>query len=138
MPKAEHPDAPDELVGKLRKICGALPEVVEEEAWAGTRWCIRKKNFAHVVQIADGWPPAYAKAAGSNGPLTVLTFRSAIAEFDANAFAEPPFFRPVWFKDIAGVALGGDTNWQEIEELIADSYCLLAPTKLAEQVQRPA
>jgi hypothetical protein len=138
VPKADRADVPDAIVRRLRKICGALPEVVEEEAWAGTRWCVRKKNFAHVVQIDAGWPPAYAKAAGSDGPLTVLTFRSAIAEFDANAFAEGPFFRPVWFRDIVGVALNKSTDWKAIAEFVTDSYCRLAPAGLAEQLHRPA
>lgn len=45
---------PDTLVEKLRTICLDLPEVVEEAAWTGTRWCVRKKNFAHVVLNDDG------------------------------------------------------------------------------------
>ena len=114
-----------------------LPEAREEQAWVGTRWRIRTKTFAHVVHIADGWPPAYADAAGSDGPLTVLTFRSAGDELDAFAHLGPPFFRPVWFPDIVGMAIDDDTDWDEVAELITDSYCLLAPRKLAGQVARP-
>ena len=42
----------------------------------GTRWRIRKRTFAHVLTIEAGWPPAYARAAATDGPCTVLTFRS--------------------------------------------------------------
>jgi hypothetical protein len=114
-----------------------LPEAREEQAWVGTRWRIRTKTFAHVVQIADGWPPAYADAAGSAGPLTVLTFRSTGDELDAFAHLGPPFFRPVWFPDIVGMAVDGETDWTEAGELVTDSYCLLAPRKLADRVARP-
>ena len=67
---AEHTDVPDEIVAALRAMCLELPEVQEEEAWVGTRWVIRKKNFAHVLTIDSGWPPAYARAAGTDGPAT--------------------------------------------------------------------
>jgi hypothetical protein len=111
--------------------------VREEQAWVGTRWRIRTKTFAHVVQIADGWPPAYAEAAGSPGPLTVLTFRSAGDELDAFAHVGPPFFRPVWFPDIVGMAVDDRTDWDEVTEVLTDSYCLLAPRRLADRVARP-
>jgi hypothetical protein len=76
---------------RVRALCLALPEVVEEQAWVGTRWTIRKKNFAHVVEIVDGHPPAYAEAADATS-ATVLTFRAAPDELDALANAGPPFF----------------------------------------------
>jgi hypothetical protein len=53
--------APEVLV-RIRLVCLDLPEVTEEIAWTGVRWCVGKKNFAHVLTIAEGWPPAYAKA----------------------------------------------------------------------------
>jgi hypothetical protein len=101
------PEVSPEIVAKLASICLALPEVQQEPAWVGTRWCIRKKNFAHVVGIDAGWPPAYAQAAGAPGPMTVLTFRVPVSRLDTPRFDLPPFFRPVWFPNIVGVALGG-------------------------------
>ena len=72
----ERADVPDALVDRLGAVCGALPEVVEEAAWVGTRWRVRGKTFAHVLSIDEGWPPAYARAAATNGPAVVLMFRS--------------------------------------------------------------
>jgi hypothetical protein len=129
-------DAPPHLVAAVRTICLALPEVIEEPAWTGTRWCVRGKNFAHVVFIENGWPPAYANAAGSDGPRTVLTFRAPSAELDAPTFRRPPFFKPVWFPDIVGMTIDGDVDWREVAELLSESYCLLAPKKLAAMVER--
>jgi hypothetical protein len=125
------------ILDRLQAICLELPEVREEQAWVGTRWRVRSRNFAHVLVIDAGWPPAYAKAAGSPGPRTVLTFRSG-ARLDASRFARAPFFKPVWWPDIAGLAVDAATDWDEVADLVADSYCLLAPKKLAALVDRPA
>jgi hypothetical protein len=125
-------------VNRLRSVCRALPEVAEEQAWVGTRWTVRKKNFAHVVHIESGWPPAYAGAAGSDGPITVLTFRAAGPELAALSASGPPFFKPVWFADIVGMVLDAETDWDEVEELLTESYCLLAPAKLVALVDRPS
>jgi YjbR len=130
----KHPDVPEKILDKLRLVCLDLPEAYEEQAWTGTRWMVRKKNFAHVLMIDQGWPPAYARAAGSDGPVCVLTFRSAAAELDASALSRAPFFRPNWWPNIAGVALKEPTDWNAIEKLLVASYRLLAPKKLADLV----
>lgn len=64
----------------------------------------------------------------------VLTFRSAIAGFDPAHYAEAPYFRPVWFKDIVGMILDGTTHWDEVASLVGGSYRDLAPKALAKQV----
>lgn len=133
---AEHPQVAAVIVARLSAICLGLPEAWQESAWTGTRWMVGKKNFAHVVAIADGWPPAYAQAAGHPGPLTVLTFRLPQARADAPRFRRAPFFRPVWFANIVGLALDDGTDWDEVADLLAESYCVLAPKKLAARVER--
>jgi len=126
-------DIPPIVVSRLQAACLALPEVREEQAWVGTRWRIRKRSFAHVLVVSDGWPPAYAKAAGSDGPICVLTFRSPLLQMDAHAFTWAPFFRPVWFPDIVGMTLDDGTDWDEVTGLVRASYRHLAPRKLAER-----
>ena len=127
-------DVPADVVDAIRSACLALPETYEERAWAGTRWRIRAKTFAHVLLIDHGWPPAYARAVGSDGPIVVLTFRTADPEFYELAPRGEPFFYPGWFRDLAGVAVGPATDWAEVSELVTESYCLLAPKKLATTV----
>ena len=126
---------PPPVVARLRAICSGLPETREERAWVGMRWCVRKKNFAHILVIDQGWPPAYAKAAGSEGPVCVLTFRLPVQTLDAPRFTRPPFFRPPWWPNIAGMALQADTDWDEVESLVTESYCVLAPSRLAALVR---
>lgn len=127
---------PSSVVDRLRKICLAMPEVRQEQAWVGTRWRVRSHTFAHVVPIDNGWPPAYVRAAGSPGPLVVLTFRSEGEELAALTMVGRPFFKPEWWGDILGMEIDDDTDWTEVAELITESYCLLAPKKLSEQVLR--
>lgn len=131
------PPVPPETIERIAAICLALPAAYEEAAWTGTRWMVGKKNFAHAVRIEGGWPPAYARAAGTRGPATVLTFRSPLSKADAPELWRNPFFKPVWFEDIFGVALDERTDWQRIENLLAASYAALAPKKLLEEAGLP-
>jgi hypothetical protein len=128
------PGLPPKLVAKLRAICARLPEVYEEPAWVGTRWMIRKRNFAHVVEIRDGWPPAYARAAASQGPLVVLTVRASDMQRDALRDAGPRFFVAEWGTrwgtKVIGIKLTGRIDWKELEVLVVESYRLLAPKRL--------
>jgi hypothetical protein len=128
-------DPPRELLARLRLVCLELPEVIEERAWAGTRWCVRRKNFAHLLTIRSGWPPAYARAAGTRGPASVLTFRLGKQNCASPRFRRAPFFRPPWFANIAGLLLDAATDWDEIEALLRASYRVLAPRKLGERVE---
>ena len=130
------PDVPAEILARLRSLCLALPEAYEEQAWVGTRWRIRKRTFAHVLTIDAGWPPAYARAAATDGPCTVLTFRSTAPEIAAFRDLGHPFFLTRWGRDDVGIVLGAGTDWREVEELVAESYCILAPRRLAESVER--
>jgi hypothetical protein len=132
-----HPEVPKTVLARLRKACLALPEAYEEQAWVGTRWRIRKETFAHVLMIAEGWPPVYARAAGVDGPICVLTFQSLGPRVDPDTFSRPPYFRPLWRPDIVGRTLGSRTDWDDVAKLMAASYCLLAPKKLAASVRLP-
>jgi hypothetical protein len=133
---ATHPSPPNALVDRLRAICLDLPEATEEAAWTGTRWSVSHKNFAHVVMIASGWPPAYAKAAASDGPLCVLTFRTPRPAAEIARLARAPYFLPRWWPDIAGMSLDARTEWDDVERHVVASYCVLAPRKLARWVEQ--
>lgn len=128
------------MAAALRRICLALPETKEEAAWVGTRWTVRRKNFAHVLVVAAGQPAAYARAAGlaaDADPACVLTFRSERPMLDLYAFSDAPFFRPGWWPDIVGMRLDADTDWDEVAGLVTASYRRLAPRKLAARLGMP-
>lgn len=124
----EYADAPPDIVDELRSVCLGLPETVEEKAWAGTRWRVRKRTFAHVLEV---------DRKGAEGPVCVLTFRSASPELEALQRAGHPFFLVGWGRDVVGMVIDAGVDWDEVAELLTESYCLLAPKKLVAQVDRP-
>ena len=62
---------------------------------------------------------------------SVLMFRSAGPELAALVATGEPFFATPWRADEVGVRVDASSDWREIGELITESYCLDAPTKLA-------
>ena len=134
---SERGDVAPEVLDALRGICAALPEVREEVAWVGVRWRIRTATFCHVLEIADGRPPVYASTFGTDGPCTVLTFQSDGEELEALGRMGHPFVRPPWRPGIVGMVIDDDVDWSDVAELVTESYCLLAPKRLAAAVARP-
>lgn len=130
---ADQPTGFNEVVQHVRAICGSLPETQEAEAWVGIRWEVRKKNFVHVVDIQDGRPPVFAREAGSNGPLCVLTLRCPLDEVESFRHRGHPFFVPPWFANLIGVRIDSRTDWDELDEMIIDSYRVCAPKRLVQK-----
>ena len=99
---------------------------------------IRKKNFAHVLVIVHGWPPHYARAARTDGPAVVLTFRTSHLLDDSFDDVGKGYFRAAWGTRwgtaVAGMVLGRGVNWREVRAFVVESYRLLAPKKLLERL----
>ena len=131
------PAVPDEVLAELRSVCLGLPETYEEPAWVGTRWCVRKRTFAHVFAVDELSPPSIAKVARAIGPGTMLVFRSAGPELVALRNQGPPFFYAGWGRDVIAMVLNQFTDWTEVAELLTESFCVMAPKKLQAQVDRP-
>lgn len=132
-------DVPAEILDRLRRICGGLPDAYEEPAWVGVRWRVRTRTFAHVLTIESGRPEAYARAVGSGGPIVVLTFRLPPDELDALASSGHPYFHARWGREVAGMVLDPDpgVDWAEVGELLTESYREMAPHRLAAMLDRP-
>ena len=130
-------EVPEQILTKVRAACLALPESYEEPAWVGVRWRIRTKTFAHLLTIDDGKPQAHATAATTSGPVTVMTFRAPDEELDMFRHAGHPYFHGGWGRDVVGLLFDDATDWEEVAELLTESYCVLAPKKLVDQVVRP-
>lgn len=128
---------PVAVLTRVRRVCLSLPEAYEELAWVGVRWKVRARTFAHVLTIVGGKPQAHARAAGTDGPATVLTFRAPDEEVVALREIGRPFFFGGWGRDVVGLRLDDRIDWSEVAELLTESYCLMAPKTLAAQVRRP-
>jgi YjbR len=135
---SEHTEVPSEIVSRVRAISLALPEAREETAWVGTRWRVRTRTFAHVLLIDSGWPPAYARAAATDGPAYILMFRSAGPELGALRSSGLPFFAPPWRADEVGMFVDTNADRQEIRELLTESYRILAPRALRDAMNDEA
>ena len=125
-------DVPEHIESTLRWICLALPDAYEEQAWKGTRWMVRKKTFAHVLGVH-----ADADAAARGEPDVLVAFRAAPDEFHVLRNAGHPFLHLGWGRDAIGMVLTDDTDWDEVGELMIESYCVLAPKKLVALIDRP-
>jgi predicted DNA-binding protein (MmcQ/YjbR family) len=124
----EYVDVDLEVVERLRASCLALPETREEQAWAGRRFLVRKRNFAHVFAMCD-----------ERGTVTtIMAFRSPDDERDALVASGHPFFFLGWGRNAVGMVIDDAVDWDEVRELVTESYCLLAPKKLVALVDRPA
>ena len=128
-PKPQYTDdVAEDIESRLRKMCLDLPDAYEQRAWVGTRWMVRKRTFAHVLGIENA----------DENPFVVLVFRSAGEERDVLCTSGHPFFAINWGRNAIGMVLDADTDWEEVAELLTESFCLLAPKKLIALVDRPA
>ena len=90
---------------------------------------VRKKTFAHVLGVAPD---------GTSTPQVVLALRAAPDELEVLRNTGHPFFFLGWGRDAIGMVLDSTTDWDEVHELVTESYCVLAPKKLVALVDRPA
>ncbi len=126
------------LVARVAAICLALPETYEQDAWIGVRWRIRQRTFAHLAHVDPRGGSVFGLAARLGSPADVITFRSTGAELEALVRSGLPFYKPDWSPHVIGMVVDDETDWDEVAELVAESYCLMAPKKLARLVQPPS
>jgi predicted DNA-binding protein (MmcQ/YjbR family) len=107
---------------RLRQICLALPEASEKEAWGDPTWRVRDRIFAmQKGNFEGGRPSLWLKAPDGAS--------AALVGSDPNRFFVPPY---VGHKGWVGVYLDGSrVDWDEVADLIEESYRLIAPKRLA-------
>jgi hypothetical protein len=120
-------EIPPDIFERVRTLCRALPEVTVRVDYSrvSTRstahsFDIRRRSFCLLVARAD---PA-------GRPVPLLVLRVDRYEREALLSAGHPFFASRAGRDRIGVLLTDDTDWEEIRELVTESYRILAPKKL--------
>ena len=110
---------PAGIVARVRAACAHLPEAYEECPRGGHRWRIRGSTLADLRTRED-----------ENELLTYVTFHSG-EELDHLVGTGHPFY-PGWGGGLVAMVLtdDGTTDWEDVRELLTESYCLLAPKKL--------
>jgi hypothetical protein len=121
-------EIPEEIVERIRTLCLALPEVTTrvDESLTRTRstarsFDIRRRSFCLLV--------AWVNSTGEGGPRLVL--RIDPDEREVLLAGGHPFCASRAGDDRIVVALTDDTDWEEIRELVIESYRMLAPKKLS-------
>jgi predicted DNA-binding protein (MmcQ/YjbR family) len=111
---------------RIRALCLALPETFEVEAWGHPTF-----------RVGSGRGRIFCTAAADGASLTVKADpleREALLA-DEERFYFPPY---VGGKGWVGVRCEDvQVDWAEVAELIATSYCLIAPKRLAATVTEP-
>jgi hypothetical protein len=121
-------EVPEEIVERVRGLCLALPEVtvrVDESRSSArsTAWVFDIRRRAFCVLVAREYAP------GKSVPLLVL--HADPEERRALLAIGRPFFPTRLGRDRIAVALLRGTDWEEMRELVTESYRILAPKKLS-------
>ena len=114
--------AVDEALNRLRKVCLALPDTTEKEAWGDPTFRVRgKKMFAQVSNNhhGDGIVAVWFKAP--------LGFAAARVAEDPKRFYVPPY---VGHKGWIGVRLDVKVDWADLASIAEESYRMTAPKQL--------
>jgi hypothetical protein len=108
---------------KLRKLCLALPEAHEVEAWGEPTFRLRNKMFAMYASATNhhgrGRPAVWVKAAPGD--------QATMVEAAPTCFFVPPYMGPSGW---VGIWLDGVVGWDDVEEFLRDGYRLVAPKRL--------
>lgn len=117
---------PAELVARVRSICLAMPEAVEQQTWGHPTFRVRNKIFVGCGETEE------------DPPRVTMSMKAAAGEQESLLAEGHPFFFPkyVGTKGWIGIEVDEATNWDEIAELVEDSYREVAPQTLVARLER--
>jgi predicted DNA-binding protein (MmcQ/YjbR family) len=119
--------AEDPRLTRLAAICAALPEATREDSGRHAGFRVRRRTFAYFLDDHQG------------DGIVGLVCKAPWGEFDTLAASNPDrFYAPAYLAHRGWIGLrldAGPIDWDEVEDLVTDSYLQVAPKKLAAQVQ---
>jgi hypothetical protein len=117
----------ERVLGRIRRICLALPEVTERLSHGAPTFFVRgKKAFLMVLTDHHGDGRFAIWCAAPTG------MQSMLVEADPERFFVPPY---VGHRGWLGVRLDRGLHWDELEGIAEDAYAEVAPPKLVEAAQ---
>ena len=120
----------DRRLTRLTKICLALPEASRNILGRHAAFVVRKKTFVYFLDNHHG------------DGIVGLNCKVGPRDNQALVAAQPGrFYMPAYIGSRGWVGLRldvGVVDWDEVSELVADSYRRIAPKNLAAQVQLAA
>ena len=115
---------PEEVFERVRAHCESLPETT-----------VRSDAYAHAFQIRLRIFVCLAGVPKGDGTsVSVLGLRADPDERRFLLASGHPYFPSNSGVDRLGIILDDDTDWDQVCELITDSYRLMAPKKLSAQL----
>lgn len=122
---------PEAALRAVRAICTSLPETTERvahgEAGAASSFDVRRRSFCLLIE-----PDAPA-----DQTVAFLVFCASPEDREMLLAMGHPYFETPRNRSKVGLVLGDAPDWDEIRELITDSYCCLAPKKLVALLDLP-
>ena len=119
--------AEDSRLVRVSQICLALPETSREVHGKHASFLVKKKIFAYFLNDHHG------------DGIVAITGKALPGDNHVLVAAQPKrFYLPAYIGPRGWVALRldiGKIDWAEVAELVAGSYRLVAPKKLAELVK---
>jgi predicted DNA-binding protein (MmcQ/YjbR family) len=104
---------------RVRKICLALPDAHEVEAWGAPTFRVRNKLFAMYSASGNhhggGRPGVWIKSTHVNQDLLVHS--------DPDRFFSPPYVGPSGW---VGIYLDKGADWSIVAEVLRDGHALIA------------
>ena len=110
---------------RLRAICLALPEAAERETWGEATFRVREKIFAMAGNGSGRWSMSCKARPG---------LQTALVGSDPRRFFVPPYVGP---KGWIGIFLDDETDWDELADLVEESYRMTAPKRMAALLDQP-
>lgn len=107
---------------KLRSICLQFPEAYEQETWNAPTFRVREKIFVK---------------AGSDGTSDVAWCKALPGVQEMLVTADPAhYFVPPYLggRGWIGIRLQDHVDWDDVMDLVEESYRLVAPKMLAGQI----
>ena len=112
---------------RVRRICLALPEVTERPSHGSPAFFVRgKRTLAMFVDDHHGdgilgiWCPAFPGV------------QEELVQQEPDRFFRPPYVGPSGW---VGVRLDRDVDWDEVRQIVLDSYRKVAPKRLLAQLE---
>jgi len=109
----------DDRLKRLREICLTFPEATEQETWGHPTFRVRDKIFT---------------ACGSEEERLSMTCKAPSGAQEVLVAADPKrFFRPAYVghRGWVGVRLDLPVDWDQIADLVEESYRMTAPKRLS-------
>jgi hypothetical protein len=118
----------DEVLGRIRELCLALPETSERLSHGQPTFFIReKRSFLMVLNDHHGDGRFALWCAAEDGAQELLV------EADPERFFRPPY---VGHRGWLGVRLDRGIHWDELAGIVEDAYAEVAPPKLIQEARR--